>query len=104
MLGQSNSSTPVPEVVVYSLKEERLEHTGLAGRPGGWLRSNQDRYFVLFRGSEGFIYDRGLARETRILSTAPDALYAMEISPDGRWIYFTKTVRDADLWLAQLSR
>jgi serine/threonine protein kinase len=108
-LAQSNSSVPAPEVVVYSVQEGRLEHTGLAGRPGGWLPAGSrheppHRYFLFFRESEVFLYDRSLKRETRILSTPPDTVYAAELSPNGRWIYFTKTVRDADLWLAQLGR
>lgn len=104
---QSNSTNPAPQVVVYSFEEAKVEFTGITGKPGGWLPAAAPndtplRYFLFIRGSDGLVFDRVLRRETRILSTAPNALYYMEPSPDGRWIYFTTTVRDADLWLARL--
>ena len=99
--------TPLPEIVLYSFGAARLEHTGVSGRYGQWVRVNGEepnRNFVFARGNECLRYDRSLRRETRLFSPGPHSLYSIATSPDSRWIYFTTTIRDADLWLARLDR
>jgi Tol biopolymer transport system component len=106
-VGELLSGSQAHEIVLYSYSEARLEHMGVNGRYSYWLRVNNDdpyRYFVFLRGGDCLLYDRSLKRETRLFSSAPNDIYAIATSPDGRWIYFTKTIRDADLWLAQLER
>jgi hypothetical protein len=108
-IGESMSGSTTPEIVVYSFAEARLEHTGIGGRYAVWLGANSQsdssyRWFVFGRGSDCLLYDRSLRRETRLFSTAPNSIYSLTVPPDGRHIYFTQTIRDADLWLAQLGR
>jgi eukaryotic-like serine/threonine-protein kinase len=101
------SGIPLPEIVLYSFSKARLEHTGIKGKRGLWLKGSDEsaapyRYFVFLRESECLLYDRNLKREVRLFSSAPDSIFSLVVSPDGRSLYFTKTIRDSDLWLAQL--
>jgi eukaryotic-like serine/threonine-protein kinase len=108
-IGESTSGSATSEIVVYSFAEARLEHTGVSGRFAVWLGANGQsdssyRWFFFARGSDCLLYDRRLKRETRLFSTAPNLIYSLTVPPNGRYIYFTQTNRDADLWLAQLAR
>jgi dipeptidyl aminopeptidase/acylaminoacyl peptidase len=103
IIGDLLSGPAGPEIVLYSISEAKLEHTGIQGRYGVWLPEQYDpqhRYFVFTRGADCLLYDRTLKRESPLFSTTPNRFYSMTRSPDGRWIYFTQTIRDADLWLA----
>lgn len=106
-IGHLLTGPTAPEIVLYAPASARLEHTHLTGLYGFWLRdgNNSDpplRYFLFARGGDCLLYDRALQRESRLFSVAPDRFYLLATAPGGRRIYFTRTIRDADLWLARL--
>jgi dipeptidyl aminopeptidase/acylaminoacyl peptidase len=98
------------EIVVYSPAEAHAERTGVTGRRAFWLpASNRSdpphRSFIFARVGECWLYDRALRREVRLFSVAPNRLYYLGgVGPDQHRIYFSQTVRDADLWLARLAK
>jgi dipeptidyl aminopeptidase/acylaminoacyl peptidase len=105
-IGDLQTGPSAPEIVLYPLTG-RLEHTHLTGGLAVWLRGGTPsdaphRYFLFARGGDCLLYDRTLKRQSRLFSVAPDRFYYVAPAPDGRRIYFTRTTRDADLWLARL--
>lgn len=103
-IGQTTPTTPQSDIVLYSFQQARLESAGLKGRFAYWLRLRDPgerlRWFVFARSTELLLFDRKLRREKGLFSAA-DPIYALAVSPDGRWVYFTRTIRDADLWLSR---
>ena len=106
-IGETLSRAASDEIVIYKFADAALERTHIDGWNGRWLTAGNGppyRYFVFLRGSDCLIYDRTLKRESRLFSAAPNRIYDFTMTPDEHRIYFTQTVRDADLWLARLDR
>jgi eukaryotic-like serine/threonine-protein kinase len=106
-IGDLITGPTAPDIVLYAPAKGELEHTHLTGAHGVWLRDGNGadpphRYFLFAQGGDCLLYDRALNRESRLFSVAPDRLYFLAPAPGGRRIYFTRTLRDADLWLARL--
>jgi hypothetical protein len=95
-------------VVIYAPEQGTVEHTGVSGRSSAWLKGvgNADthRYFIFSRKAECLLYDRKLKTETRLFSVFPSPIITLDLPPDGRYVYFSATIHDADLWLAHLDR
>ena len=96
------------ENLIYSASKGKLEPTGtLGGHGASWvppasLDDVPHRAFVFGRGSDCFLYDRVLRRQTLLFSVAPNQLHSVVVGRDGRHIYFSERVRDSDLWLGRL--
>lgn len=96
------------EVVVYSPKDRKLERTGFKGVSSTWMPAanakDVHRRVLFADGTHAFLYDRAKKTEVPIFSIAPNTLVAVAPSPNGKFIYFSQKIRDADLWLARLTK
>jgi eukaryotic-like serine/threonine-protein kinase len=103
MLGHiaGNGENPL---VLYSLAEEKLTRLGVRGTRPAWIPGTNNRYFVFLRDDACYLYDRELKREKRLFSTGHNEMYFLQISASGRRIYFTETIRNADLWMGEMGR
>jgi Tol biopolymer transport system component len=60
---------------------------------------------VLFRHRNRrtlFLLDIETGRYQELLSLLPDEIRAPSVSPDNRWIYFTRVEGEADVWMLTL--
>ena len=65
-----------------------------------WLADNRR---LLFRyQSKFYLIDSQSRKSQEILSVAPHTISGATLSRDDRLIYFSVTVREADIWLASL--
>ena len=80
-------------------KPERLE---IAGDRPIWVPGSS-RQFVYERGSACYLYDLDSRSEKRLFSVAPNQLYELQFDAGGRRLYFTETIRDANLWMGQMN-
>jgi Tol biopolymer transport system component len=73
--------------------------TTMGLEPAVWL---SDSRRVIFR-NRGTLYLLDSATRTlrELVSIAPDTLETITLAADNRTIYFTRTTREADIWLAQ---
>ena len=85
----------------YSTATGKLERLGIDGSRPVWVPGS-GRQFVFKRDGVCYLYDLNLRREKRLFSVAPNTIYAMRLDESGRRIYFTQTIRDADLWMGQM--
>jgi Tol biopolymer transport system component len=85
----------------YSMTAGKLERLGVEGDRPVWV-SGSDRRFIFKRDSSCYLYDLDLRREKRLFSVAPNTIYAIRLDEGGGRIYFTQTIRDADLWMGQM--
>jgi Tol biopolymer transport system component len=63
---------------------------------GSWLPDSRG---VVFASVELYLADRKLQRVQEILSLSPNEILYPSVAPDGRWIFFNRRVREADIWL-----
>ena len=103
LLGHIAGSGENP-VVLYSLAERKLTRLGVKGTRPAWVPGTNNRYFVFLRNDACFLYDREQKREKRLFSTAHNQIYFMQITAGGKRIYFTQTIRNADLWMGEMGR
>ena len=92
-------------IIVYSL--ETGEFTSLTDS-GGWPIWMGDSRHVLFRDTATqtiHIVDSRTGEAHQLLSVAPDGLgSSLAVSPDQRWIYFTHSSADNDIYLLTAGR
>ncbi len=91
----------VTVIARYSMSTGKLERLGIEGSRPIWV-PGRGRQFVFRRGSSCYLYDLESRREKRLFSVAPNGFYAMHFDESGRRLYFTQTIRDADLWMGQM--
>jgi len=98
LLGTTGESR---DFVAYSLSRGTAERLNLAGgaRPV-WLPGSQQ--FLFARGGRCLLFDMAKRTERELFSVAPNRIFAIGPTPDGRRIYFSQMTRDADLWLGRL--
>ena len=98
-----NTSEKGWELLFYDLSTGKAELPGIPGRRPAWMPQGQ-RQVLLGRGSKCMLYDLDTKRERELFSVAPNTLYEIHATGDGRRIYFSETIRDADLWLARMGK
>jgi len=91
-------------LVLYSLADGKLTRLGVRGTRPAWIPGSNNRYFVFLREDACFLYDREQKREKRLFSTPHNQMYFLQISASGRRIFFTRTIRDAHLWMGEMTR
>ncbi len=91
-------------IVLYSLAEKKLTRLGVRGSRPAWIPGSNNRYFVFFRDNACFLYDRQQKREKRLFSTGHNEMYFLQLNAAGTRIYFTETIRNADLWMGEMPR
>jgi Tol biopolymer transport system component len=101
LLGHINGNGDNP-IILYSLAEGKLTPLGVKGMRPAWIPGTNNRYFVFLRDDACFLYDRVEKREKRLFTTPHNAMYFLQLGPGGRRIYFTRTIRDAHLWMGEM--
>lgn len=83
-------------IVVYSLATRSIETVSDFGDAPQWLPGGRRLLFVW--GSRLYLADLDADTVREVYSLGDDVLGLGSVSVDGRWIYFSRTVTDADLW------
>lgn len=96
------------ELAVYSPKDRKLERSGLKAMSSVWApaanRKEVHRRLLFADGTGCFLYDRTKKTVVRVFSAAPNTVLALAPSPNGKFIYVSQRIRDADLWLARIAK
>lgn len=94
---------PSKGIVIYSLESQEYRRLTDFGRRPRWLADSRR---LLFRDSiesgEIFLLDIESGRVQEILSVSPDYAGEHSVSPDNRWIYFSRWTYEADIWMLTL--
>ncbi|MDZ7780563.1 MAG: protein kinase [Gemmatimonadota bacterium] len=83
-------------IVVYTLASRGLETISEFGDAPQWLPDG--RRLVFAWGSRLYLADTRTGDVREIFGLGNDVLGLGSVSADGRWIYFSRTVTEADLW------
>jgi dipeptidyl aminopeptidase/acylaminoacyl peptidase len=101
-------TNPAYEVAVYSPKDHKLERTSVKGTAAIWAPAANPAEVhrrLLFADRTGcFLYDRTTKTVVQIFSAAPNVVLDLAPSPNGKFLYVSQKIRDADLWLARLAK
>lgn len=89
------------ELVAFTYPAGKFEKIGASGRAPEWLPGSKPR-FIFIRDSVCYLYDWETHAEKRLFSVAPNRLYAVRADLGGRRIWFTQTIREADIWMAEI--
>ena len=67
-----------------------------------WLNDSRR---LLFGGLQSniLLVDSESGSVGEVLSISPDTVEHVSVSPDNRWIYFTRRISEADIWLLTLN-
>jgi Tol biopolymer transport system component len=85
-------------IVVYALETESYQKLTDSGGFPVWMSDSQR---LLFQdGGEIFLVDIQSERDRPVLS-GTNAIFS--VSSDDRWLYFTRSVPEADIWLLELT-
>ena len=87
-------------IVRFSFSSGKPERLGTAGDRPVWVPGS-NRQFIYKRDAILYLYDLDLHREKKLFSVAPNQIYALQFDPGGRRLYFTETIREANLWMGQ---
>jgi Tol biopolymer transport system component len=83
-------------IVVYSLASRAIETVSDFGDAPQWFPDG--RRLVFAWGSRLYLADVDAGRVRELGSFAPHAVGLGSVSPDGRWLYYSMSVTEADLW------
>jgi Tol biopolymer transport system component len=88
-------------VTVYSLESKQYKKLTEFGSRPVWLADN--RRLLFDDHGALFMVDSISGGIHEVLSTAPDIVRYASISPDNRWIYFSRIATEADIWILTLN-
>lgn len=100
LLGWDNENSN--SIVRYFLPSGKPERLGIAGDRPIWVPGSNQQ-FIYTRASACYLYDLDLRREKKLFSVAPNLIYELQFNADGRRLYFTEAIRDANLWMGQMN-
>jgi Tol biopolymer transport system component len=91
-------------ISVYSFETGKYTHITDFGMDPVWLQDGRRMLFsrVIPADGEISLVDSQSGKIHSVLSVTPSLVGAVAISADNRWIYFTLSVTEADIWLANL--
>jgi Tol biopolymer transport system component len=88
-------------IVVYTFRSRTYERLTDFGQWPVWLPDGRRVLFV--SGGDGFfVVDRATKRVRKIFSAARDVIGPPRLSRDGRQMFFSRRVTEADIWLLTL--
>lgn len=99
LAGQHGFTTP--GIVVYSLANRRFERLTDFGEWPVWLPDSRRILFVS-RGREFHVLDTGTKTTSKIWSSVRDTLGPPRLTRDGRAMFFSRRITEADVWVATL--
>ncbi len=88
-------------VVVYTFRTRTHERLTEFGQWPVWLPDGRHILFVS-EGKKFFVVDRESKEVREIYSATWDVLGLPRLTPDGRQIYYSRRISEADLWLVRL--
>jgi len=88
-------------IVIYSFASRRYERLTDYGQWPVWLPDGRRVLFVT-GGNAFYVLDVQTRQARRVFSVTRDVIGPPQITRDGRAIYFTRRVTEADIWLATL--
>jgi Tol biopolymer transport system component len=88
-------------VVVYTLATGRYDRFTTYGQWPVWLPDSRRLLFVS-GGNAFYVVDRDTRAVRRVFGPTRDVIGPPQLTPDGRTIYFTRRVTEADIWMATL--
>jgi eukaryotic-like serine/threonine-protein kinase len=97
--GQNGFTTP--GFSIYSTVTKTFERAVEFGEWPVWLPDGQRILFVA-RGHQFLLYDTRTKKTKSIYSVNRDTLGPPRLTKDGREMYFSRRVTDADIWMAKL--
>jgi dipeptidyl aminopeptidase/acylaminoacyl peptidase len=97
--GQNGFTTP--GFSIYSTETHTYSRAVEFGEWPVWLPDGQRVLFVS-GGHEFNLFDTRTRATTRVYSVKRDILGAPRLTRDGRQMYFSRRVTDADIWVAKL--
>ncbi|HEY4130238.1 MAG TPA: hypothetical protein VGM50_06450, partial [Gemmatimonadaceae bacterium] len=83
-------------IVVYTLATRAMEKVSPIGDAPQWLPDS--KRFVFVWRNKLYLEDLATHKSSEILISDRDQLALGSVSRDGKWIYFARTVTEADLW------
>ncbi len=89
-------------IVRYSVASGKPEPLGIAGDRPVWVPGS-NRQLIYKRGGACYLYDLDLRSGKKLFSVEPNQIYTLQFNPDGRRLYFTEAIRDANLWMGQMN-
>jgi hypothetical protein len=94
-------SSPNLGVVTFSFKSGKFERLTDYGEWPVWLPDSRRLLFVS-KGKDFIVLNRQSRQARKIYSSERDVLGPPRLPNDGRSIYFTRRVTEADIWMVDL--
>ena len=95
---------PTYGIVIYDCAAQSYKRLPVVG--GGnpfWLNDSRRLLFTDTDRARLVLVDRESGRFHEVLTLSPDGIHqGAAISPDNRWIYFSRGVSEADIWMLTL--
>ena len=88
-------------VVVHTLGTRKYDRLTARGHWPVWLPDSR-RVLYVSGGNAFYIVDRQTKAVRQVLAVTRDVIGPPQLTPDGRTLYFTRRVTEADIWLATL--
>ena len=88
-------------IIVYTLGTRTYEHLTTYGQWPVWLPDSRRMLFVS-GGKAFYVVDRETKAVRKVFAVTRDVIGPPQLTPDGRTMYFTRRVTEADIWLATL--
>ncbi len=88
-------------IVVYTLGSRTYQRLTDFGQWPVWLPDSRRLLFVS-GGKAFYVVDRETKAVRKVFAVARDVIGPPQLTPDGRSMYFTRRVTEADIWLATL--
>ena len=88
-------------VIAYTLGSRTYQRLTTYGQWPVWLPDSRRVLFVS-GGNAFYIVDRETKAVRKIFAVTRDVIGPPQLTPDGRTLYFTRRVTEADIWLATL--
>ncbi len=88
-------------IVTYSFDRRTYEHVTDFGQWPVWLPDARRILFVS-GGSAFYVVDRVTKRVDQVFSSGRDVIGPPQLTRDGTMVYYTRSVREADIWIMTL--
>ena len=89
-------------ILTYDIRTRRYERLTDYGEWPVWLPDSRHILFVSGGGKAFYIVDRETKRVKRIFSAGRDVLGPPRLTRDGRHMFYSRRVTEADLWMVTL--
>jgi eukaryotic-like serine/threonine-protein kinase len=101
LAGVVTRGTDAVSVVVYGLEDRAFKKLTDVGREPFWLNDNRRLLFTRMPGTLAVI-DVATSQVRDIWSRPGEHLVLSSVSGDGRQLYFIRTAKESDIWMATL--